>query len=299
MSAAAYAAMLCAGVAAWLTVDRGAAMRRATVLFVDGPEGAAHGVDGCRAGVGRWSGAALWRRWRVRVVLGVRRLRGEWLCLPVAVVLAVLGDSVLPLFGGAVAVPFVRRRLRARERARAAERRAGGVVALCGAVAGELRAGSQPVPALLAAAVATGGLGDGEARVVAAARFGGDVPEALRRAAREPGCEGLAGLAACWRVAVDGGAGLAAGLDRLEAALRAEREQREDLRAQLAGAWSTVAVLGLLPVLGLAMGWALGADPLRVLLHTPAGWGCLAVGGLLEGAGLWWAGRIVRTGMGT
>lgn len=64
-------------------------------------------------------------------------------------------------------------------------------------------------------------------------------------------------------------------------------------------AWSTVVVLALLPVLALAMGWALGADPLRVLLHTPAGLGCLAVGGLLEGAGLWWAYWIVRMGVGT
>ena len=52
--------------------------------------------------------------------------------------------------------------------------------------------------------------------MLAAARFGGDVPGALRQAAREPGADGLVGLAACWRVAVDGGAGLAAGLDRLE-----------------------------------------------------------------------------------
>jgi tight adherence protein B len=103
-------------------------------------------------------------------------------------------------------------------------------------------------------------------------------------------------MAACWRVAVDSGAGLAAGLDRLEAALRSESDQREDLKAQLAGAWSTVALLALLPVAGLAMGWALGADPLSVLFHTPAGIACLVTGGLLETAGLCWAGRIVRAG---
>jgi tight adherence protein B len=154
----------------------------------------------------------------------------------------------------------------------------------------------QPTQALLAAAASTGGLGGAEAPVLAAARFGGDVPRALRQAAREPGADGLVGLAACWRVAVDGGAGLAAGLDRLEAGLRAERDQREGLRAQLAGAWSTVAVLALLPAVGLAMGGALGADPLRVLLHTSAGLACLAVGGMLEAAGLWWAARIVRKG---
>lgn len=103
-------------------------------------------------------------------------------------------------------------------------------------------------------------------------------------------------MAACWRVAVDGGAGLATGLERLEATLREDRRRREELRAQLAGAWSTVVVLALLPVAGLGLGAALGADPLRVLLHTPGGLACLAVGASLEAAGLYWACRIVRGG---
>ncbi|MFF0014528.1 type II secretion system F family protein [Streptomyces sp. NPDC005374] len=140
----------------------------------------------------------------------------------------------------------------------------------------------------------SGGLGDAQAVVLAAARFGGDVPRALAAGARQPGAEGLLGLAACWRVAVDQGAGLAAGLDRLEGALRAERDQRDDLRAQLAGARSTAWMLAALPALGLGLGAALGADPLHVLLHTGSGLGCLLVGGLLEGLGMWWAMRIVR-----
>ncbi len=53
-------------------------------------------------------------------------------------------------------------------------------------------------------------------------------------------------------------------------------------------------MLAGLPALGLLLGTAMGADPLRVLLHTGAGLGCLVIGGLLEGAGLWWALRIVR-----
>ncbi len=60
-----------------------------------------------------------------------------------------------------------------------------------------------------------------------------------------------------------------------------------------------MALLALLPVAGLLIGSALGAGPLRVLLHTPAGMGCLLVGGLLEGAGLFWARRIVRQGEGS
>ncbi|WP_327325172.1 type II secretion system F family protein [Streptomyces sp. NBC_01210] len=271
-----YAAAVCAGAAAWLTVGREQGLRRARLLLAGG---------GPVELPPRWS----WQRLRPVV-----RLWREWLCLPAALVLAVLGKSVLPLVAGAVAVPLVRRRLRARERRRERERRAEGVIALCGAVAGELRAGLQPGQALLFAARSTGVLGGAEAAVLAAARFGGDVPQALREAARQPGADGLAGVAACWRVAVDSGAGLAAGLDRLEAALRAEWGQRQELRAQLAGAWSTVVLLAVLPLIGLAMGWALGADPLGVLLHTAAGLVCLLVGGLLEAAGFCWAMRIVR-----
>ncbi|MFB9438270.1 type II secretion system F family protein [Streptomyces showdoensis] len=277
-AAAQGAAVLCAGGALWWTAERERALRRArAVLAVPGG-----GAAAWPAAFGRWREAA--------------RGRPEWLCLPLAALLGLLGGSLLPLLVGAVAVPLVGRRLRAAGARRERGARGDGVVALCGAVAGELRAGWQPAQALAFAARTTGALGGQEAAVVAAARFGGDVPEALRRAARRDGADGLAGMAACWQVAVDGGAGLAAGLDRLEASLRAHRDQRERLRAQLAGAWATVVVLAVLPVAGLGLGAALGARPLRVLLHTPAGLGCLVVGGALEALGLWWAARIVRRG---
>ncbi|MCM2413277.1 type II secretion system F family protein [Streptomyces sp. RKAG290] len=282
MPAAVHAAVLCAGAAAWLVqAGRGQGRGRARVLFVDGT------ADPPRRE--RWErGLLRFRGW----VSG----RREWLCLPVALAIGVLGDSVLPMLAGVVAVPVVRQWLRRRGMRKSREHRADGVVDLCGAVVGELRAGREPGQALLVAVRGTGLLGEAEAVVSAAARFGGDVPGALGQAARAPGLDGLAGVAACWRVTVDGGAGLAAGLDRLEGALRAERRRREELRAQLAGAWSTVAVLALLPVLGMGLGAALGADPLRVLFHSPAGLICLVTGGLLEAAGLFWAGRIVRAG---
>ncbi|MFG3495648.1 type II secretion system F family protein [Streptomyces sp. NPDC047928] len=278
----AYAAAVCAGVAAWLLAVGEPVPRRARLLFAGaGPE---------ETSASRWRDE-WWRRWKLLALE-----RREWLCLPPAAVLAVFGQSPLPLIAGAAAVPLARRWLRARAGRQERDRRTEAVIGLCGAVSGELRAGWQPAQALHFAARSTGALGEEEAEVLAAARFGDDVPGALRKAAFADGADGLAGLAACWQVAVDGGAGLAAGLDRLEAALRERRDQRERLRAQLSGAWATVVLLALLPLAGLAMGGALGADPLRVLLHTPAGIGCLAVGCALEAAGLWWAGRIVRAG---
>ncbi|MFF5283598.1 type II secretion system F family protein [Streptomyces sp. NPDC013171] len=280
-SAAHGAAALCTVFALWWTAQRRRGAGRARAVLAGGVPGGLGGRE--------WPTVAA--RW-----WAVLRGRRAWLCLPVAGVLALLGESPLPLVAGALAVPLVGRRLRASERTKERDARAERVVALCGAVVGELRAGWQPAQALSFAARETGALGAAEAPVLAAARFGGDVPEALRRAARQDGADGLAGMAACWQVAVDGGAGLADGLDRLEAALRDHREQRDRLRAELAGAWATVTVLALLPAAGLALGAALGAHPLRVLLHTPAGLGCLAVGGALEAAGLWWAARIVRGG---
>lgn len=295
---AAHAVALCAGSAVWLAIVRDTGVRRARVLFVDAPA----------------EPRRTWSRWPCLLkalgrVTDAARGRREWWCVPVAVLLAVLGGSVLPLVGGAVAVPLVRRWLRRRAGAREAERAATAVAALCGAVVGELRAGREPGQALLVAlreglaeddfsvtSASIGRLGEAEAAVLAAARFGGDVPAALRQAAEGPGLGGLSGMAACWRVAVDGGAGLATGLERLEATLREDRRRREQLRAQLAGAWSTVVVLALLPVAGLGLGAALGAEPLRVLLHTPGGLACLAVGAFLEAAGLYWACRIVRGG---
>ncbi|AZM60927.1 MULTISPECIES: type II secretion system F family protein [unclassified Streptomyces] len=234
---------------------------------------------------------------RARALRAWARIRGrwraEWWSMAAGLVLAALGASVLPVVAGAAGVPLLRRVRRAAVRRRAGERRAEAVIALCGALAGEVRAGRQPGEALLPAARDSGGLGDLHAAVLAAARFGGDVPDALAAAARQPGAEGLRGLAACWRVAVDQGAGLAAGLDRLGAALRAERDQRADLRAQLAGARATAVMLAGLPVVGLALGAALGADPLHILLHTASGLVCLAAGAALEGLGLWWALRIM------
>jgi len=57
---------------------------------------------------------------------------------------------------------------------------------------------------------------------------------------------------------------------------------------------STAALLAALPLFGLLLGAGLGADPLRVLLHTPGGLSCLALGALLECAGIAWTGRIAR-----
>ncbi|MFE5120506.1 type II secretion system F family protein [Streptomyces sp. NPDC056669] len=281
------AAMLCAGAAVWLLAGRDRELRRVRLLFAGGGPVEPTGPDPVR----RLSETAAWLRERWRVGYGGRMGR-ELLCLPVGCLIALLGASVVPLLGAVVATPVVGRWLRSRRRERDRMRRAAGVIDLCATVAGELRAGRHPGEALLA--VDPGHLRERWGLVTAAARFGGEVPDALRRVARLPGAEGLTGVAACWQVAVDEGAGLAAGLDRVAAALRAERDQRDSLDAKLAGAKATAVALAVLPVVGLVLGGLLGSNPLHELLHTPAGLSCLLVGGLLEWAGLVWTGRMVR-----
>ncbi|WP_329129868.1 type II secretion system F family protein [Streptomyces caniferus] len=291
------AAVLCAVGAGRLAGGRREDVRRrARALF--GGVGEAGPAVGWRAWL-RGEGVRKWCAGRViEGEAGPRWSFGRWgacgreiWCLPVGLVAAALGRSVLPVLASVAALFLVRRRLAARGAVRARDRRSVAVIGLCAAVAGELRAGRQPAQALLAAGAP--GLGTAGSAVVAAARYGGDVPRALRAAARLPGAAGLTGMAACWQVAVEGGAGLASGLERIAAALRAQRDQRDELRAQLAGPRATALMLALLPAGGLLMGSALGADPLRVLLHTPPGWGCLVIGGLLEWCGVSWTVRIV------
>lgn len=300
--AALMAAVLCAGAAGRLAGGRPEDVRRrARALF--GSQGERDAEVGWRARL-RGQGVRKWclqrvvegdagRRWRVGPLGDVG---WELWCLPAGLVLGVLGGSVLPPLASVAAAFLVRRWLIARGAARARDRRAAAVITLCAAVAGELRAGRQPAQALLAAG--TPGLGAAGSAVTAAARYGGDVPQALRAAARLPGAEGLSGMAACWQVAVEGGAGLACGLERIAAGLSAQCDQRDELRAQLAGPRATALMLALLPGGGLLMGSALGADPLQVLLHTPAGWGCLVIGGLLEWGGVAWTARIVAAAEG-
>jgi tight adherence protein B len=105
----------------------------------------------------------------------------------------------------------------------------------------------------------------------------------------------LAGLIdALRRVADQTGAPLADLLERVAADARATDRISAVAAAQAAGAQATAWLLAALPAGGIALGYAIGADPLRVLLHTPIGAGCTAGAIVLQVAGLAWADRIVR-----
>ncbi|MFF4343141.1 type II secretion system F family protein [Kitasatospora sp. NPDC001540] len=236
---------------------------------------------------------ALWRRRRPVWLVP------ELLLLPLGAVAGHRTSSVLPLLGAAGGMVPLRRWRAGRSAARAARRRASAVIDLCAGLAGELRSGATPgqaMHAVLSRAAPDWGrrLGAEPAARLVAGRYGADLPAALRLVAELPGGAGAAAMAACWQVSTESGTGLAVGLEQVADALRAEQALAEEIASELAGPRTTMAVLAALPAVGLALGAALGAHPVHVLLHTPVGLLGLLAGAALEAAGIVWTARIVR-----
>lgn len=129
-------------------------------------------------------------------------------------------------------------------------------------------------------------------KALAAARAHGDVAAGF--IADSSSAPVLSHLAALWSLSSRSGAGLAESVSRLAASARREEDVRVQLQAQLAGPRATARVLSFLPVIGLALGMLLGAQPLTWLLMTPLGWACLGLGILLTVMGLFWTQRIAH-----
>jgi tight adherence protein B len=142
---------------------------------------------------------------------------------------------------------------------------------------------------------------DAVAALAAELRAGLPVSAALAAAAGSlegPAVEGRGAAAVARRVAesIDlaesSGAPLADVLDRLDAHLRAVDRAGAAAGAQAAGARASASLLAAMPVAGVGIGFVIGTDPLRVLLHTPLGAACLAGAAILQLAGLAWASRL-------
>jgi tight adherence protein B len=161
-------------------------------------------------------------------------------------------------------------------------------------LAAELRAGRTPAQALAAIAPWSGPLELVLSSAAAAVAAGASASDGLLLAAAVPGAGGLRQVAAAWRVTESTGGRLAGVLDRLAEALDGELELRQELQSALAGPRATVVLLAGLPVMGLALGQAVGARPLHLLLYRPLGWGLLAGAAVLDAAGVVVMNRITR-----
>jgi tight adherence protein B len=204
--------------------------------------------------------------------------------------LVAIRDAVAPLELAGVAAATTLVWWLVRQRARDADRRRLrlAVIALCDALAAELRAG---LPAATALARACGE-DSPFAPVTAAAQLGGDVPAAFRLAGERPGGEGLRAVAAGWSVASQSGASLAGVLDRVCQSLRDQQDAAAEVEAALGPPRATARMLAALPAMGILLGTAMGARPLAFLAQTSAGRMCLVTGVALALSGVAWVERL-------
>lgn len=159
----------------------------------------------------------------------------------------------------------------------------------------ELRSGAHPVVAAESAAK--------DAReparavltaVSATARLGGDLTTTLHRCATERPTLApvLQPLVQAWSLAQRHGLPLADVLDAVRADIADRVRFAHRVRARMAGPRASGAVLAVLPLLGIALGEAMGAHPLHVLLFGALGQALFAVGTVLICVGLYWITRL-------
>lgn len=145
-------------------------------------------------------------------------------------------------------------------------------------VASQLRAGSDP----------------GRAWARSLGRpVGNDGIPALEDLAGEGTRSQAAAVIAAGRLAGMLGAPLAQVLERVAGGLVTAAEEDDERRAALAGPRATARVLTGLPVLGVVLGTAVGADPVGVLLSGGVGSAALLAGVALLLVGRWWIARLV------
>lgn len=230
-----------------------------------------------------WMRAARWRRcWETAVVR--RPVRALWAAVLLAAAMALLaGGAVAAVVAAVYAGLGGRALLRRSVRRREVLARTAAVDGLA-ALAADLRAGLAASTDLRAGLAASTDL-----------RAGLAASAGLDPAVGVPGLTGRLGrlTSSAWRLAERTGAPVADLVERIEADARTADRAAASAAAQAAGAQATALLLAALPLGGIGLGVAIGADPVRVLLHTPIGGACAIGAVLLQGAGLLWADRLV------
>jgi len=238
----------------------------------------------------------LTRLGRRKRLVGLGSRGGSWLLWSVSAAVAVAALVVLPipvtLAGAAVVMTAGLRRRRSRRTAECV-REARTLQGALGILVGELRAGAHPVTAFEAAAHEVDGpVAAALGEVAARARLGADVSAGLRAVA---GSSALPAhwqrLAVYWQLALDHGLAIAPLMRAAERDVVARERFSSRIRAGMAGARTTAAVLSGLPALGTVLGQLIGAHPVRFLLGDGAV--VLAVGVVLCCCGLLWSDRII------
>lgn len=224
-------------------------------------------------------------------------LRWGWLALAVPLGALLIGPG--QALAAALAAGTLRE-LRARTRAeKQRATRLSAILAGVDAMVAELSVGAHPAAACTAAGRDSE---DPHVRTVFAemagrAELGGDVAAGLRAHAAESAA--WSRIAAAWETGTRHGIGMGELLASVREDLRARERYERRAHSSLAGARATAQVLAALPVLGVAMGQLIGADPVGTLVGTGAGGALLVVGTCLTCAGLLWSRAIANGAAGT
>ncbi|MGW4485960.1 type II secretion system F family protein [Amycolatopsis sp. NPDC004368] len=212
---------------------------------------------------------------RRRLTLPTPPRQAVWL-LPTLITLPLAGP------GAAVATALLtvaaRQEWRSRKESAATLARAEHTSAALRTMVAELRAGAHPVVAAEGAAEAVPELAGELTNLATAARLDGTLESPA-----------LPGLAAAWTLARRHGLPMADALDAARRDVDAAATFARRLHAKMAGPRMSATVLTGLPVLCLAMGQTIGAEPLTVLTHTVLGQLFLVAGAALLWAGTAWS----------
>lgn len=119
------------------------------------------------------------------------------------------------------------------------------------------------------------------------------------RFADESGSVEAAFVARAWRLSEQTGAPLADALACAAGVLRERQRAAERLAVASAGPRASMAVLGLLPLAGPAVGFAFGFSPADLYLRTPLATAALGVGLLFGALGLLWSRSLLRRALRT
>jgi tight adherence protein B len=237
---------------------------------------------------------------RLRAIAGHqtrKRLRTPRPRALTAMVAAVVTGWLVAGPGGATAATLLAMTARGQLRARAESRQSltaidGLAEALRALVAG-LRAGAHPATAAELAAEDVHPQTAATMRAIAAAaRLDGDMTAVVHTARTPALAATLHRVVRAWQLAHRHGLPLADVLD----AVRRDLEQRarftRQVLAKMTGPRSSAMALSLLPLVGIALGVSVGADPLAVLTGTVLGQGLLVLGVGLLCVGVAWSARI-------
>ena len=125
-------------------------------------------------------------------------------------------------------------------------------------------------------------------------QLGADPCEVLDHLAATPGQEGLGEISRAWKVSTVSGGSMHSAFEQVRKNLEEEADALSVVVAELAPARSSGQILGILPVLGLVVAFAIGVDVLGFLTGSFLGRACLLLGVSLECVGLVWTETLAQ-----